>query len=425
MNPALYSLLVLTLFGFSPWLHARAPDSQIRIFLPKHRLDASELALIVNDADPLSIKISHYYRQRRHIPADNIIHVRFKPGRQTLSAGRFRTLRQQVLAQLGNNIQAMALTWALPYRVDCMSITSAFALGFDRAYCSARTCAATRRSPYYNSRSVTPYSELGLLPSMAIAAADFKHARQLIDRGRSSDNTQPGGTVYLVSTSDKNRNVRAYHFKNIRDYFSPSIKIETVRTDFLRNRHDVLFYFTGLKKVPGLNTLAFLPGAIADHLTSAGGMLDGRSQMSSVRWLEAGATGSYGTVVEPCNLPGKFPDPAIVIDAYTHGSTLTEAYWKSVQQPGEGIFIGEPLAAPFDGQQIDVKQDRVILKTRTLQPGLYRVFNAPEETGPYTAWRKLLEVHPHQRSFSLPRTDRPVYKIQPVAAGMQPVFGKL
>ena len=29
------------------------------------------------------------------------------------------------------------------------------------------------------------------------------------------------------------------------------------------------------------------------------------------------------------------------------GDTLIEAYWKSVQQPGEGIFIGEPLARPW------------------------------------------------------------------------------
>ena len=71
--------------------------------------------------------------------------------------------------------------------------------------------------------------------------------------------------------------------------------------------------------------------------------------MSALRWLEAGATGSYGTVVEPCNLLGKFPNPGLVMESYAAGRTLLEAYWQSVQQPGEGIFIGEPLAAPFAG----------------------------------------------------------------------------
>jgi len=69
--------------------------------------------------------------------------------------------------------------------------------------------------------------------------------------------------------------------------------------------------------------------------------------MSALRWLEAGATGSYGTVVEPCNLVQKFPNPPVVIGHYLQGETLIEAYWKSVLMPGQGIFIGEPLAEPF------------------------------------------------------------------------------
>jgi uncharacterized protein (TIGR03790 family) len=72
--------------------------------------------------------------------------------------------------------------------------------------------------------------------------------------------------------------------------------------------------------------------------------------MSALRWLEAGATGSYGTVVEPCNLPQKFPDPARVAASYLKGDTLIEAYWKSVAMPGQGIFVGEPLASPFRRQ---------------------------------------------------------------------------
>jgi len=32
---------------------------------------------------------------------------------------------------------------------------------------------------------------------------------------------------------------------------------------------------------------------------------------------------------------------------YAQGSTVIEAYWKSVAWPQQGVFIGEPLAAPF------------------------------------------------------------------------------
>jgi uncharacterized protein (TIGR03790 family) len=108
-----------------------------------------------------------------------------------------------------------------------------------------------------------------------------------------------------------------------------------------------MFYFTGISQVSQLKSNRFLPGAIADHLTSFGGMLTDSHQMSSLRWLEAGTTGSYGTVVEPCNFPQKFPHPGVVMYYYLRGETLLQAYWKGVQQPGQGIFIGDPLARPF------------------------------------------------------------------------------
>jgi uncharacterized protein (TIGR03790 family) len=73
--------------------------------------------------------------------------------------------------------------------------------------------------------------------------------------------------------------------------------------------------------------------------------------MSALEWLRQGATASYGTVSEPCNLPGKFPNPAVFLDHYRRGGTLLEAYWKSVAMPGQGLFIGEPLARPYGSQR--------------------------------------------------------------------------
>jgi hypothetical protein len=32
---------------------------------------------------------------------------------------------------------------------------------------------------------------------------------------------------------------------------------------------------------------------------------------------------------------------------YAQAASLIEAYWKSVAWPQQGLFIGEPLAAPF------------------------------------------------------------------------------
>jgi hypothetical protein len=146
---------------------------------------------------------------------------------------------------------------------------------------------------------------------------------------------------------------------------------------------DVLFYFTGLAQVPGIDTNRFRPGAVADHLTSSGGQLNGTRQMSSLLWLEAGATGSYGTVVEPCNLLAKFPDPTILIGSYLSGATLIDAYWKSVRMPGQGLFIGEPLARPFGGYELLQRSGRWVLRTFALIPGRYALQGAAAPLGPY------------------------------------------
>jgi uncharacterized protein (TIGR03790 family) len=110
---------------------------------------------------------------------------------------------------------------------------------------------------------------------------------------------------------------------------------------------DALAYFTGATRVEELPRITFRPGAVADHLTSAGGVLDGGRQMSSLEWLRQGATASYGSVSEPCNHREKFPSPRVFLRHYLRGDSAIEAYWKSVLMPGQGLFIGEPLARPF------------------------------------------------------------------------------
>jgi uncharacterized protein (TIGR03790 family) len=184
---------------------------------------------------------------------------------------------------------------------------------------------------------------------MLLAAQTVENARQLIARGVRSDGLRPVGRAYLVQTPDRARSTRVPRFPLVRQAFGQRLPVELVEGAGLRDRFDILFYFIGAQRVPYLDRLGFLPGAVADHLTSAGGQLDGSAQMSALRWLEAGATGSYGTVVEPCNFPQKFPDPATLLNYYLRGETLLEAYWKSVVWPGQGVFIGEPLAAPFAG----------------------------------------------------------------------------
>jgi uncharacterized protein (TIGR03790 family) len=319
------------------------------------RLDASQLAVIVNTADPLSVAVGDYYARARHIPRANMLRVSFDPARDELPPEEFARIRASVESHASAHVQAYALTWARPYRVGCMSITSAFAFGFDRKYCAAG-CELTQLSLYFNASTARPHDDLHMRPTMSIAAVDLPHAKALIDRGVQSDGTMPAGTAYLVATTDAARNRRAeVEYHNLGAEARRGVAIQIVRGATVHDRDDVMFYFIGAVTVPELATNRFLPGAIGDHLTSFGGMLTANTgQMSSLSWLDAGATGSYGTVVEPCAFPGKFPNVSVVMSHYLAGETLLEAYWKSVAMPGQGLFIGEPLAAPFG-----TKADRV------------------------------------------------------------------
>jgi uncharacterized protein (TIGR03790 family) len=310
-------------------------------------LDHTQVAVIINTRDPLSVQIGEYYAAQRRISFQNIIRIGFPPGKTVMTVPEFDALRSWVTEKTLLGVEAYVLTWMAPYRVDCMSITSAFTFGYSTAYC-ADGCKTTQQSPYFNSPARLPFSQLGIRPTMALAATSFEQAKALIDRGVAADGTKPAGTAYLLTTFDRDRGVRAATYPLVEKMLKGRLQVRTLNQESLKNAKDVLFYFIGRASVESLETLRFLPGAIADHLTSGGGMLSIDSgQMSAVRWLEAGATGSYGTVIEPCNIAQKFPHPAIVIAHYLQGETLLEAYWKSVQMPGQGIFIGEPLAAPF------------------------------------------------------------------------------
>ena len=342
MRPGLLTLLLFLLLSACD----RPPGPAGGTTLSATAFGPQQLGIVVNDADPSSRRIAEYYVNRRAIPAGNVIHVSFEPGNKVMRPEDFQVLKNEVDRQTPAAVQAYALTWKVPYRVGCMSITTAFAAGFDADFC-ALGCEPTRQSPYFNSSSRRPYDDFGWRPAIMLAGTQVSDVEALIDRGVAADASKPTGTAYLLSTSDRQRNTRARFYPGIRLLQSDRFRIEIINGNELRRRDDVMFYFTGLVRVAGIDTNRFLPGAIADHLTSAGGRLTDSRQMSSLRWLEAGATGSYGTVAEPCNFVEKFPRPNLVIDTYLNGETLIESYWKSVAWPGQGVFIGEPLATPF------------------------------------------------------------------------------
>lgn len=394
------------------------------VLLPKVGLEPEELGVLVNKSDPLSVEIANYYVSARGIPSANVVELSFVVSGDVMDEAAFQAQKAIVDGALPATVQALLVTWMLPYRVSCMSVTSAFALGFDTKYCNTTggSCGPTASIDFFDSESVAPFADHGVRPAMMLAASDITKARVLIDRGIASDDTHPTGDGYLVRTSDQARSVRWPEFVGLtQSWDHPEVMQLTYidnsdgsGVDYIENETDVLFYFTGLTSVPSIDTLQYRPGAVADHLTSFGGQVPTASgQMSVLAWLEAGATASYGTTVEPCNYTNKFPDPRVLVPWYYRGATVLEAYWKSVAAPGEGLFVGEPLARPWRSAEIQIVDGGLEITTTALDPARsYRIESGETETGSFVSVQSGITLGYHQPfKLVVPPPLAPVYRV--------------
>lgn len=321
------------------------------------KLSSKDVGLVINTEDPYSVKIGEYYARARGLADDQILRVSL-PIQSTLSRDEFNELSRKIDQFYGDRVQALALAWRLPYGVECNSITGALTTGFDPALCS-HTCAPSKPSKYFGSPSTRPYQDYKMRLSMLLAAPSADEGMALIDRGVRSDGSlglkgAPPANLHYVTTSDSVRSVRQWFFPPAGPLAGLNTQVYLNQTDALKNASRVLIYMTGRAQVDFLDTNEFLPGALADHLTSFGGMLDKpHGQMTVLSWIGAGATASYGTTTEPCSHWQKFPHPQALFLFYSQGATAIESYWKSVLWPQQGLFVGEPLAAPFDRIRAD------------------------------------------------------------------------
>jgi uncharacterized protein (TIGR03790 family) len=396
---------------------------EISLLVPRSSIIASNIAVLINDGDQQSIVAAQYFQLRHAIPDANMIHLRLpmtptEGVNYAISAQEFSILKAQVDAQLGENIQAYAIIWTQPYTVlggsvGAVGITSAFTYGYDSA--------AARSSRYFNSATYYPYADFHIRPAMMLAGYTPQDIVSLIDRGASAQNTQPTGNGYFIRTTDARRsNPRSAAFGavlgewNHRNGLNMAVIDNTAGTgrDYIENTPHVLFYQTGLERVPAINSNRYVPGALTDHLTSFGGDLLGTSQMSILDWIRAGATASYGTVIEPTANPSKFPQPAVLVSQYFHGNTALEAYNKSVLVPYQGVFVGEPLARPF-GTRAYFAHGVLSIKTSILQKGIpYSLIAGNSCSGPFTTLQSNISVSPDSYTIITDSTGfHPYYQL--------------
>lgn len=315
------------------------------------RLTAADIGLVINSADPASVQVGEHYMAVRKLKATQVLRVEL-PLRPGLTRDEFERFAAAITAHFGRETQALALAWTAPYAVDCQSITGALALGFDAGLCG-NGCARSRPSRYFNSATARPFAELGMRPSMLLAARTVEQAKALIDRGAAADRAlalrgRPPVTAALLITDDTARRVRMALYPPPGLLRPVGVDVRVLPAVELAAQQRVVMVTTGSVKPPLEPAPDWAAGGIGDHLTSFGGDLLGtHGHGTALDWIASGAVASYGTVSEPCNHLQKFPHPQLLLARYVQGATALEAYWKSVAWPAQGLFVGDPLAAPF------------------------------------------------------------------------------
>ncbi|MBN2023761.1 MAG: hypothetical protein JW809_13320 [Pirellulales bacterium] len=174
-------------------------------------------------------------------------------------------------------------------------------------------------------------------------------AMQCLERSAAADGTRPRGTIYYAANGKIRSTVREPLFPTaVKALGELGVTAEIVRGDIPNNRADVQGVMMGVDSFDWARSgSAIRPGAIADNLTSSGGvMTPTQSQTCLTDYIRYGAAGSSGTVFEPFAIPPKFPSPMIHVH-YARGCSLAEAFYQSVHGPYQLLIVGDPLCQPW------------------------------------------------------------------------------
>jgi uncharacterized protein (TIGR03790 family) len=347
--------------------------------------DGERALLIVDPSNPESLYVANYYAEKRGIPPQNMIFMR--PGTSDYSTF-VATNMQGFVGELANTGMADQVDFVVVPPSDnyyisapgligdqCSAVTrftvpAAYGLYRQSADIQAGLTVTTpnhfyksvysgnafdsEQAWYFGNPSTNANAERYLIPTMLGYTGNRGNTLQevldMIDRSVAADFTAPLGTVYYMETTDSTRS-SPRHGK----YPTAVTRLNNaggagqhLLAVLPLGKHDCLGVMTGWAS-PSISDPGFslLPGSFADHLTSYAGSFWTGSQTKMSAWISKGASGTAGTIEEPCNYSGKFPHPLLHV-AYYKGVTLGEAWFRSTSfKPFQSLFLGDPLTRPY------------------------------------------------------------------------------
>lgn len=188
------------------------------------------------------------------------------------------------------------------------------------------------------------------LPSMMLGytgenGTDVQTVLDCIARGKKSDWHGAREGIYFVMSDDVRSTCREWQLYPATNELKKRGITANVTTNFPAGTQKVMGVMMGAETVDPSTIGSFVPGAMAEHLTSWSAEFQ-KPQTKLTAWIEAGATGSAGSVVEPYSNPNKFPSARFFVH-YASGSSMLESFYQSIACPLQNLLLGDPLARPF------------------------------------------------------------------------------
>jgi uncharacterized protein (TIGR03790 family) len=168
-------------------------------------------------------------------------------------------------------------------------------------------------------------------------------------RAAAADGSRPKGTIYYMWNKDIRSATRDKCFESVASQInSLGVRAKVQQGIVPDSAKDVAGMMVGFSDFNLTKSgIKILPGAICEHLTSAGGILTkGDFQTPLSEFLRHGAAGASGTVAEPRAIQAKFPLPSLQLH-YTRGCSLGEAFYQSITAPYQILVVGDPLCQPW------------------------------------------------------------------------------
>ena len=245
--------------------------------------------VVVNQNSTNSCELGNYFCERRQVPPENVLRINWAGGNICWSNADFQAsllgplLDMLTSRQLTSQVDYVVLSMDIPFQTvyDTNKVNSTTAALFyglkDDTGPNWRDVTNSYAASEQIFRQAKPASAPGysFLTTM-LTAGSLAQAKQLVDQGVASDATFPAQPVILAKTSDPLRNVRYHEFDNA--IFNTRLQGNCVllrtNADSPWGQTNLLGYQTGLACF-SVSPNSFVPGAMADNLTSYGGIIFG------------------------------------------------------------------------------------------------------------------------------------------------------